>query len=528
MALSEQEVIRREALRELLALGVNPYPAEAFAVTHQTQQIRDGFKPEEADRWTNVRLAGRLMLKRVMGKAAFVELQDASGRLQLYVKRDALCPGDDKTLYDVVFRKLLDLGDYLGVKGFVFITKTGELSLHVEELKLLSKSLRPLPVVREKDGTTYDAFTDPEQRYRMRYVDLVVNPKVRQTFVARTRIIQSLRQCMAGHGYLEVDTPVLQPLYGGAAARPFTTLHNALDVTLYLRISNELYLKRLIVGGYDGVFEFSRNFRNEGMDRKHNPEFTCLELYVAYQDYQWMMTFTEEMLAQAVTAVHGQPRCAWNGRELDFTPPWTRLTMTEAIAKHAGVDITGLETADLQRVARELGVPIDATMGKGKLIDEIFSAKVQDHLLNPTFIIDYPIEMSPLAKKHRTKPGLVERFEVFCAGMEICNAFSELNDPVDQRERFEAQAALRAHGDDEAMVLDEDFLRALEYGMPPTAGLGVGIDRLIMLLTDSHSIQDVLFFPQMRPEPPPAADNDASAGEAKAADSPNASELPRA
>ncbi len=500
MSLTEQEIVRREALAQLTELGVDAYPAAHFDVTHTTAEIHGNFKEDDADQWRDIRIAGRLMLKRVMGKASFVELQDAAGRIQLYIRRDDICPDDDKTLYNKVFKKLLDIGDFIGVRGFAFITRTGELSIHVEELKLLSKSLRPLPVVREKDGQVFDGFKDPEQRYRRRYVDLVVNPEVRDTFVARSRIIQSVRQSMIDAGYLEVETPVLQPIYGGAAAKPFTTVHNSLDMTLYLRISNELYLKRLIVGGYDGVFEFSRNFRNEGMDRSHNPEFTCMELYVAYKDYNWMMAFTETMIERAVIDLHGATTITYGGQSVDFKTPWRRLTMTDAIQEYAGIDITALDRDELRAAADKLGLETDAGMGKGKLIDEIFGATAEPRLTDPTFITDYPVEMSPLAKKHRDKDGLVERFEVICMGMELSNAFSELNDPVDQRRRFESQLELRAGGDDEAMVLDEDFLRALEYGMPPTAGLGIGIDRLVMLLTDSHSIQEVLFFPQMRPE----------------------------
>ena len=497
----------------MIDLGVDPYPAELFDVTHTSQEVRAGFTEADAESWKEVRLAGRLMLKRVMGKASFVELQDHEGRIQLYVKRDEICPDEDKNLYNKVFKKLLDIGDYIGVEGYVFITRTGEVSLHVLKLRVLSKSLRPLPVVREKDGQTFDAFTDPEQRYRMRYVDLVVNPQVRDTFVARSKIIQSLRQTMAGDGYLEVETPVLQPVYGGAAARPFKTEHNSLDMTLFMRISNELYLKRLIVGGYKGVFEFSRNFRNEGMDRSHNPEFTCMELYVAYKDYFWMMEFTEKMIEAAVLEIHSDTKITYGGDEIDFKTPWKRLTMTDAIKEYAGVDISDMDEDQIRAAAEKLGVETDKTMGKGKLIDEIFGETCEGKLVNPTFITDYPIEMSPLAKKHREKEGLVERFEVICKGMEICNAFSELNDPVDQRQRFEDQLRLRDGGDDEAMVLDEDYLRAMEYGMPPTAGLGVGIDRIIMLLTDSHSIQDVLFFPQMRPEKSGEAAAEESDGE---------------
>ncbi len=500
MALSEQEIVRRESLQKIAELGIDAYPAALFPVTHSTAEIRESFKEGEEEKWKEVVLAGRLMMKRVMGKASFVELQDAAGRLQLYVMRDELCPGDDKTLYNTVFKKLLDIGDFIGVKGYVFTTRTGETTLHVEELTLLSKSLRPLPIRREKDGQVYDGFTNPEQRYRMRYVDLVVNPHVRDVFMSRSRIMQSLRSSMTDAGYLEVETPVLQPIYGGAAAKPFKTTHNALDRTLFMRISNELYLKRLIVGGFDGVFEFSRNFRNEGMDRSHNPEFTCMELYVAYKDYSWMMDFTESMIEKAVVDLHGSSTITYDGQEVDFKTPWKRLSMYDAIKEYTGVNISDMDLDELKAAAKDLDVEIDKTMGKGKIIDEIFGEKCEGKLVNPTFITDYPIEMSPLAKKHRDKDGLTERFEVICMGMEICNAFSELNDPLDQRQRFEGQLDLRAGGDEEAMVLDEDYLRAMEFGMPPTAGLGIGIDRIVMLLTDSHSIQEVLFFPQMRPE----------------------------
>ncbi|MCH2174979.1 MAG: lysine--tRNA ligase [Lentisphaeria bacterium] len=500
MSFSEQELVRRESLQKLIDLGIDPYPAEEFIVSHTSTEVRERFCDETAEHFKKVSLAGRIMLKRIMGKASFVELQDANGRIQLYVRRDDICPEEDKTLYNTIFKKLLDLGDFIGVEGYVFFTKTGEVSLHVESLKVLSKSLKPLPIVREKDGETYDAFSNPEQRYRMRYVDLVVNPEVRQTFQKRAQIIQSLRDTMNDSGYLEVDTPVLQPVYGGAAARPFVTQHNTLNMDLYLRISNELYLKRLIVGGFEGVFEFSRNFRNEGMDRSHNPEFTAMELYVSYKDYDWMMTYTENMVEKVVKQVHGKTGITFGGQEIDFKTPWKRISMIDAIKEYAGLDISDMDEKEIFNQARAMGVDVDETMGKGKLIDEIFGDKVEHLLINPTFITDYPVEMSPLAKKHRSKEGLVERFEVICNGMEICNAYSELNDPVDQRQRFEDQLKLRDKGDDEAMVLDEDFLRAVEYGMPPTAGLGIGIDRLVMLITDSHSIQDVLLFPQMRPE----------------------------
>jgi lysyl-tRNA synthetase class 2 len=436
-----------------------------------------------------------------MGTASFAELQDESGRIQIYLRRDDICPTEDKTLYNTVFKRLLDIGDIIGVRGFVFKTQVGETTVHVREMTLLAKSLRPLPVVKEKDGEVYDAFTDPEQRYRQRYVDLVVNPQVREVFIKRTRIIDSIRDFLNKRGYLEVETPVLQPLYGGAAARPFTTFHNKLEQQLYLRIADELYLKRLIVGGYPGVFEFAKDFRNEGMDRYHNPEFTQVELYVAYRDYLWMMDLVEEMIEKVTLDLYGNTQVRVGDHLIDFKRPWKRYTMFEAIREFTGIDISGMNEKELSRSARELGVEVDATMGKGKLIDEIFGETVEGKLIQPTFIMDYPIEMSPLAKKHRNKEGLVERFEAIVNGKELCNAFSELNDPIDQRERFEEQVRLGKRGDREAMVLDEDFLRALEYGMPPTAGLGIGIDRLVMTLTNSPSIQDVIFFPQMRPLP---------------------------
>jgi lysyl-tRNA synthetase class 2 len=451
-------------------------------------------------------LAGRLMSSRVMGKASFAELMDSSGRIQLYVNRDEICPGEDKTLYNTVFKKLLDLGDFIGVKGHVFTTQVGEISVHVTELKLLAKSLRPLPVVKtKKDEVTgeeviYDSFTDPEQRYRQRYVDLVVNPHVRETFIKRTQLVQTMRNYLNDKGYLEVETPILQPLYGGAAARPFKTHHNTLDMTLYLRIANELYLKRLIVGGFDGVYEFSKDFRNEGMSRFHNPEFTQMELYVAYKDYAWMMDLVEEMVERVALELHGKTEVQVGDNLINFQRPWQRYTMFEAIEKYTGVAIGEMDEAALRETATKLHVELDPSMGKAKIIDEIFGEHVEPKLIQPTFITDYPVEMSPLAKKHRDRPGLVERFEAICNGKEICNAFSELNDPIDQRQRFEDQLELGKRGDTEAMVLDDDFLRALEYGMPPTAGLGIGIDRLSMIMTNSPSIQEVLFFPQMRPE----------------------------
>jgi lysyl-tRNA synthetase class 2 len=500
MSLSEQEIIRREPLIKLEELGIDPYPAALFDVSHKSLEITEQFKEGDEASFEGVSLAGRIMLKRIMGKASFVELQDGHGRIQVYVNRDLICPNEDKTLYNTVFKKLLDIGDYIGIKGDVFLTQKGEISVRVKELTVLSKSLRPLPVVREKDGEVFDAFSNPENRYRMRYVDLVVNPSVRDTFIARNKIMQSMRLTMADAGCLEVETPVLQPVYGGASARPFTTHHNTLDMQLYLRISNELYLKKLIVGGFDGVFEFAKDFRNEGMDRSHNPEFTVMEVYCAFKDYFWMMDFTEKMVEKAVLDIHGKTTVSYGDQTIDFKAPWPRLTMYEAIQKYANIDISSMSVEEMRKTAKEMGVDVDETMGKGKIIDEFFGEICEGQIVNPTFITDYPIEMSPLAKKHRSEEGLVERFEVIVNGMEIANCYTELNDPVDQRERFEEQLRLRDCGDDEAMVLDEDFLRALEYGMPPTSGLGIGIDRLVMLLTDSHSIQDVLFFPQMRPE----------------------------
>jgi lysyl-tRNA synthetase, class II len=499
ITLSEQEKIRRDSLNELNRLGVLPYPSEAFEVNAQTDDILKRF-PEAPDSFQNVSIAGRIMSRRIMGAASFVELQDSAGRIQLYVKRDDICPGEDKTLYNTVFKKLLDIGDIIGVTGFVFVTQMGETTIHVKSLKLLCKSLRPLPIVKEKDNTVFDAFSDPEQRYRQRYVDLIVNPEVREVFKKRTRLVNSMRTFLNSKGWLEVETPVLQPLYGGAAARPFKTYHNTLDATLYLRIANELYLKRLIVGGYDGVYEFSKDFRNEGMDRFHNPEFTQMELYVAFKDYEWMMNIVEEMVEKIALDLHGTTQVQVGENLVDFKRPWKRFTMYEVIQHFTGIDIEGKTEQELIAIAKTLDVPTDPAMGKGKIIDQIFGEKCEPNLIQPTFITDYPVEMSPLAKKHRSKEGLVERFEAICNCKEICNAFTELNDPIDQRERFEAQLELGKRGDTESMVLDEDFLRALEFGMPPAAGLGIGIDRLAMIMTNSGSIQDVLFFPQMRPE----------------------------
>jgi lysyl-tRNA synthetase class 2 len=504
MSLSEQEIIRRQSMEELQKLGINPYPAELFEVNVSAQEIHLNY-PKQKIEYKDLSIAGRLMSRRIMGNASFIELQDETGRIQVYFRRDDLCPGEDKTLYNTVFKKLLDIGDIIGVKGFVFTTQTGEISIHATSFKVLSKALRPLPVVKEtKDEQgnihLHDAFTDPEQRYRMRYVDLVVNPHVRDAFTKRTQLVNSMRAYLSNKGYLEVETPVLQPLYGGAAARPFKTHHNTLDMTLYLRIANELYLKRLIVGGYNGVFEFSKDFRNEGMSRYHNPEFTQVELYVAYKDYNWMMNLVEEMLEKAAIDLHGKTEVTVGENIIDFKRPWKRYTMYEAIQHYTGVDISEMSEEQLKATCKELHVPFDNTMGKGKLIDQIFGEKCEPNIIQPTYITDYPVEMSPLAKKHRSKPGLVERFEAICNRKEICNAFSELNDPIDQRKRFEEQLELGKRGDDEAMMLDEDFLRALEYGMPPTAGLGIGIDRLSMIMTNSPSIQDVIFFPQMKPE----------------------------
>lgn len=499
ISLSEQEIIRRNSLQRLREMGIDPYPAEEYPVNVLARTIREEYAPEKKN-FQDVCLAGRLMGQRIMGKASFAELQDSSGRIQLYISRDDLCPGDDKSLYNEVFKKLLDIGDTIGVKGHVFITQMGEISVHVRELTLLSKALRPLPVVKEKDGVTYDAFTDLEQRYRMRYVDLIVNPQVRDVFVKRTKIINTMREIFNGYGYLEVETPILQPIPGGAAARPFITHHNTLDIPLYLRIANELYLKRLIVGGYDGVYEFAKDFRNEGMDRTHNPEFTVMEIYVAYKDYKWMMTFTEGMLEKVAMALHGTTKVPLGDHIIDFKAPYPRVSMYEAILTHTGYDISGKSEEELRGICKQLNIDTSPEMGKGKLIDKIFGEKCEHHYVQPTFIIDYPIDMSPLTKKHRNNPELTERFELMVYGKELANAYSELNDPLDQRERFEDQLKLSEKGDDEAMFIDQDFLRALEYGMPPTSGMGIGIDRLTMFMTNNLSIQDVLFFPQMKPE----------------------------
>jgi lysyl-tRNA synthetase class 2 len=497
---SEQEIVRRESLQKLLELGINPYPSELYDVNVSSTEIKKNYNSDKLG-YKNIQIAGRLMSRRVMGKASFAELQDSTGRIQLYFNRDEICPDEDKTMYNTVFKKLLDIGDFIGVKGYVFTTKVGEISIHVESFVVLSKTLRPLPLPKtDTDGKIYDAFTDPEKRYRQRYVDLVVNPHVKEAFVKRTQLTNSMRSYLNDKGYLEVETPILQPIYGGAAARPFKTHHNTLDMPLYLRIANELYLKRLIVGGFDGVYEFSKDFRNEGMSRFHNPEFTQVELYVAYKDYNWMMDLVEEMVEKIALDLHGTTEVQVGENLINFQRPWKRYTMYEAIEHFTGVDISEMDEATMAKTAKDLGVSVDSSMARGKLIDEIFGEKCEGQLLQPTFITDYPVEMSPLAKKHRHKEGLVERFEAICNGKEICNAFSELNDPIDQRERFEEQLKLAKRGDEEAMVLDEDFLRSIEYGMPPTAGLGIGIDRLSMIMTNSNSIQDVLFFPQMKPE----------------------------
>ncbi|MBU1014235.1 MAG: lysine--tRNA ligase [Bacteroidetes bacterium] len=497
--LSEHEIVRRNSLKELISLGIDPYPAEEYKSNVAIQDILKNF-PEDKSLYHDVQISGRIMSRRIMGAASFVEFQDSTSRIQLYFKRDDICPGEDKTLYNTVFKRLLDIGDIIGVKGYVFITQMGEITIHVTEYKILCKALKPLPVVKEKDDKKYDAFTDPEQRYRQRYLDLIVNPSVKKIFEKRSQLMNTMRTFLNEKGYLEVETPILQPLYGGAAARPFKTHHNSLDMTLYLRIANELYLKRLIVGGFDGVYEFSKDFRNEGMDRFHNPEFTQIELYVAYKDYEWMMNLAEEMIEKVAMDLHGTTKVQVGKNIIDFKRPWKRFTMFEAITHFTGIDISEMDEGQLRETAAKLQVPIDPSMGKGKLIDEIFGECCEAQLIQPTFITDYPVEMSPLAKKHRKVEGLVERFEAVCNGKELCNAFSELNDPIDQRQRFESQLELGKRGDDESMVLDEDFLNALEYGMPPTAGIGIGIDRLSMIMTNSDSIQDVLFFPQMRPQ----------------------------
>ena len=496
--LSEQEIVRRGSMEEMRRLGIEPYPAAEYTVTGHADEIVANFADDAPQR--EVTIAGRVMSRRIMGKASFMELQDATGRVQVYVNRDEICPGEDKTMYNVVFKKLLDIGDFVGVKGYVFRTQTGQISVHAQELTVLSKSLRPLPIVKMKDGVVYDAFDDPEMRYRRRYVDLVVNDGVKDIFIKRTKVFNSMRQFFNDHGYMEVETPILQSIPGGAAARPFITHHNALDIPLYLRIADELYLKRLIVGGFEGVYEFSKNFRNEGMDRTHNPEFTCMEIYVSYKDYKWMMEFTEKMLEKICMDVNGTTEVKVGDNVISFKAPFRRVTMIDAIKDFTGIDITGMGEDELRDVCRKLNIEVDASMGKGKLIDEIFGEKCEGNYIQPTFIIDYPIEMSPLTKRHRENPELTERFELMVNGKELANAYSELNDPIDQYERFVEQMRLSEKGDDEAMIIDADFIRALEYGMPPTSGMGIGMDRLVMLMTGQTTIQEVLLFPQMRPE----------------------------
>ncbi|RSC92116.1 lysine--tRNA ligase [Tenacibaculum singaporense] len=497
MQLSEQEVVRREKLSKLRELGINPYPADLFPFNSNSKQIKQEFKEGK-----KVVIAGRLMSRRIQGKASFAELQDSEGRIQVYFNRDEICTGEDKTLYNEVYKKLLDIGDFVGIEGELFKTQVGEITVMVKDFKLLSKSLKPLPLPKvDAEGNTFDGFTDPEMRYRQRYADLVVNPQVKEVFVKRTKLFNAMRQFFNDAGYFEVETPILQPIPGGAAARPFITHHNALDIPLYMRIANELYLKRLIVGGFDGVYEFSKNFRNEGMDRTHNPEFTAMEIYVAYKDYNWMMEFTEKLLEHCALAVNGTTEATFGEHKVDFKAPYARVTMADSIKHFTGFDINGKSEDEIRKAAQDMGIEVDDTMGKGKLIDEIFGEKCEGNYIQPTFITDYPKEMSPLCKEHRDNPELTERFELMVCGKEIANAYSELNDPIDQRERFEAQLKLAARGDDEAgEFIDQDFLRALEYGMPPTSGLGIGMDRLIMYLTNNPSIQEVLFFPQMKPE----------------------------
>ncbi len=504
LELSEQEIFRRNSLEQLKAMGINPYPADEYVVNAYSDDIIANFKDDAEPR--QVSIAGRMMNRRIMGKASFFELQDSRGRVQVYVSRDDLCPGEDKEMYNTVFKKLLDMGDFVGVEGFVFRTQTGEISVHAQSLKLLSKSLKPLPVVKVKDGVTYDAFEDPELRYRQRYVDLVVNAGVKETFLKRALVVKTMRQVLDDAGYTEVETPTLQAIAGGATARPFITHFNALNIPMYMRIATELYLKRLIVGGFEGVYEIGKNFRNEGMDRNHNPEFTCMELYVQYKDYNWMMSFTEKLLETICVAVNGKPETEIDGQVISFKAPYRRLPILEAIKEKTGYDLEGKSEEEIREVCKQLKLEIDDTMGKGKLIDEIFGEFCEGTFIQPTFIIDYPVEMSPLTKMHRSKPGLTERFELMVNGKEVANAYSELNDPIDQEERFMEQMRLADKGDDEAMVIDRDFLRALQYGMPPTSGIGIGIDRLVMLMTGNSYIQDVLLFPQMRPEKVPARD----------------------
>ncbi len=498
LELSEQEIVRRNSLAELRKMGIEPYPAAEFVVTGHTKEIKENFKDDAEVR--NVSIAGRIMSRRIMGKASFMELQDAEGRIQVYISRDDICPDENKDLYNVFFKKLLDIGDFVGIEGFVFRTQMGEITVHAKSIKLLCKSLRPLPIVKVKDGVTYDAFEDPELRYRQRYVDLVVNEGVKDIFIKRTKVYNSMREYFNSHGYMEVETPILQSIPGGASARPFITHHNALDIPLYLRIADELYLKRLIVGGFEGVYEFSKNFRNEGMDRTHNPEFTCMEIYVSYKDYNWMMNFTEKMLEKICLDVNGSTEVKIGDNVISFKAPFKRVTMIDSIKEFTGIDITGMNEDQLRDVCKKLNIEVDESFGKGKLIDEIFGEKCEGNYIQPTFIIDYPIEMSPLTKRHRNNPELTERFELMVNGKELCNAYSELNDPIDQYERFVEQMKLSEKGDDEAMIIDKDFIRALEYGMPPTSGMGIGMDRLVMLMTGQTTIQEVLFFPQMRPE----------------------------
>lgn len=497
--LNEQEQNRRESLDKLRELGINPYPAAEYPVNATSAQIKAGYDSEKAN-FSDVTIAGRIMSRRIMGAASFIEIQDEDGRMQVYLKRDEICPEEDKTLYNVVFKKLLDIGDIIGVTGFAFVTQTGQLSIHAKSLTVLSKSLRVLPIVKEKDGQTYDAFGDPELRYRMRYVDLIVNPQVKEVFEKRSKIIATMREYFNNHGCLEVETPILQSIAGGAAARPFITHHNSLDIPLYLRVANELYLKRLIVGGFKGVYEFAKDFRNEGMDRTHNPEFTCMEIYVAYKDYNWMMSFVEQMLEKVAIVTNCCTKFDVWGNEIEFKAPYRRLPMLEAIKEYAGVDVAGMSEDELRETCNKLNVPIDSSFGYGKLVDAIFGEYCEKKLIHPTFITDYPVEMSPLTKRHRENSSLTERFELFVNGKELANAYSELNDPIDQYERFQEQMKLQERGDDEAMFIDMDFIRALEYGMPPTSGLGMGIDRLTMFMTNQQNIQDVLFFPQMKPE----------------------------
>ena len=497
--LNEQEIGRRNSMQALRDRGIEPYPAKEFPVTGYSKEIKENFKDDQEPK-REVAVAGRIMSRRIMGKASFLELQDSEGRIQVYVSRDDICPGEDKDFYNVVFKKLLDIGDFIGVKGYVFRTQMGEISIHAQEITVLSKSLRPLPIVKLKDGKAYDSFSDPEQRYRQRYVDLIVNPGIKDIFLKRTRMFNSMREYFNSHGYVEVETPILQSIPGGAAARPFITHHNALDIPLYLRIADELYLKRLIVGGFEGVYEFSKNFRNEGMDRTHNPEFTCMEIYVAYKDYNWMMDFTEKMLEKICMDVNGTTEVQVGDNLISFKAPYPRVTMAQAILDKTGFDITGKTEEELRDFCKKNGIEVDASFGKGKLIDEIFGEKCEGTYIQPTFIIDYPIEMSPLTKRHRNNPELTERFELMVNGKELANAYSELNDPIDQYERFVDQMKLADKGDDEAMIIDHDFIRALEYGMPPTSGMGIGMDRLAMLMTGQSAIQEVLLFPQMRPE----------------------------